>query len=385
GGKMIRFFFCILSLTVATIFANSNEEFIQSIKNNTYSMDMISDLNIRYQNKDGENFLSLAAYYGHEDLVKILIDKGLKLDFKETNGTTPLMNAAFSGYLNIVKLLATKGADINAKNIFLYTPLIKSVFKNNTDTVLFFLSKNVQVNHQDSQGNTALHYAVNYHQNPIIINELLKKSNLKLTNRNKLTAFQNAIKNNDVAVVQLFLEYDPSFLSQLTKFNDLDQLVYNLVANNRKDLLEPIFEKEGNPSAISYEGVPAIHVAISLGLCDMVTYLLEKKVSIEQESLFGDTPLTIAVYSEEFDIVNDLLQKRANINHVEKNGDTALHIAIRRKNKKITTLLLSQPNISLNIANIYGDTPFSIAKDSNDPALFMLVENSIKKNKEGKK
>ncbi|MGL4560851.1 MAG: ankyrin repeat domain-containing protein, partial [Brevinema sp.] len=91
-----------------------------------------------------------------------------------------------------------------------------------------------------------------------------------------------------------------------------------------------------------------------------------------------------AVYAEEFDIVDYLIKYGANINHREINGDTSLHIAIRRKNKEITKLLLSQPNIEWNIKNIYGETPLDIAKESNDPELFLIINNAVKKNIEDK-
>ncbi|MGL4393974.1 MAG: ankyrin repeat domain-containing protein [Brevinema sp.] len=382
---MLRIFIYFFSLIAVTTFAqsNANEEFIQAIKNNTYNLEMLSNINISYQNIDGENFLSLAAYYGREDLVRSLIEKGVKVDYKETNGTTPLMNAAFMGHLNIVELLSASGADLNKKNIYLYTPLIKAVLKNQTNVVAFLLSNDVKINHQDEMGNTALHYAVMYFPTKDSVEPLLTNANLKLKNVKKLTAFEQAIQDGHANIIQLFLEYDTNLITQFKNFKGHDQLIYNLVASDRRDLLDLAIKQGASLNVTNSEQVPALHVAISLGLRDMVDYILDQGLSIELTSPFGDSPLTMAVYSEEFDIVSDLINKGANINHSEKNGDTPILIAIRRKNKKITELLLAQENLNLDAKNIYEDDALSIAKDSNDPELYIMVDKAIQKYREG--
>ncbi|MGL4563537.1 MAG: ankyrin repeat domain-containing protein [Brevinema sp.] len=365
-------------------FADINEEFINAIKQSNYAPLLTTNFNIYYQNKDGDNFLSLAAYYGHEDLVRYLLSKGLSADFKETNGTTPLMNAAFKGHLNIVKLLASNGADLNAKNIYLYTPLIKSIYGNHTDTVFYLLSNNVNINHRDAMGNTALHYAVAYHQHPEILLELIKKSNLAISNKKKITAFDIAINNKETSTIELFLAHNSNLVTKLSNYSCLDQLVYNTTVSNNQPLLKSLLEIGGNVAAVNIDSIPMIHGSVSLGLKDMVIFLLNHGANIEQTSPYGDTPLTMAVYAEEFDIVEYLINYGANINHRETNGDTSLHIAVRRKNKEITKLLLSQPNIELNVKNIYGETPLDIAKESNDPELFLIINNAVKQNIEDK-
>ncbi|MGL4561924.1 MAG: ankyrin repeat domain-containing protein, partial [Brevinema sp.] len=211
---MQKILLVILFFTIHN-FADINEEFINSIRQSNYASFLTTNVNIYYQNQDGDNLLSLAAYYGHEDLVRYLLSKGLSADFKETNGTTPLMNAAFKGHLNIVKLLASNGADLNAKNIYLYTPLIKSVYCRHTDTIFYLLSNNVNINHRDAMGNTALHHAVAYQQHPEILKELIKKSNLAISNKKKFTAFDIAVNNKETSTIELFLAHNSNLVIKL--------------------------------------------------------------------------------------------------------------------------------------------------------------------------
>ncbi len=59
--------------------------------------------------------LHLAAIRGYEDIVKILIDNGAKIDMRNRMEETPLMYAAQKGHYNVAELLIQNGADINAK------------------------------------------------------------------------------------------------------------------------------------------------------------------------------------------------------------------------------------------------------------------------------
>lgn len=62
--------------------------------------------------------LHLAAHYGQEKIVWLLIDRGAELDIKSKNklGNTPLMAAVAGGNLAIVNMLLENGADADAED-----------------------------------------------------------------------------------------------------------------------------------------------------------------------------------------------------------------------------------------------------------------------------
>ncbi len=69
-----------------------------------------------------------AAYYGHEDIIDLLIEHGADINIKGKKGYTALHWAAIGiGNPGLVKLLISKGADVNATNDDGYTPLHTSV------------------------------------------------------------------------------------------------------------------------------------------------------------------------------------------------------------------------------------------------------------------
>lgn len=74
-----------------------------------------TQLNTQYEN--GITPLIWASMYGHLDLVKILIAKGVSLNLRSKyGGYTVLMVTSIKGHLRIVKFLISKGADLNIKN-----------------------------------------------------------------------------------------------------------------------------------------------------------------------------------------------------------------------------------------------------------------------------
>lgn len=60
---------------------------------------------------------------GHEEIAKILIQKGANVNLSDSNGWTPLFVAAASGHSKIVQLLIKSGADVNLKNNLGLAPL----------------------------------------------------------------------------------------------------------------------------------------------------------------------------------------------------------------------------------------------------------------------
>ncbi len=68
-------------------------------------------------NSDGWTPLHLAAYFGHAELAKGLLNRGAGIDARSTNAmkNTPLHAAAAGGRIELSKLLLENGADVNAQ------------------------------------------------------------------------------------------------------------------------------------------------------------------------------------------------------------------------------------------------------------------------------
>lgn len=74
-------------------------------------------INYHTTTPDSASPLGLASEKGHYEVVKLLIERGAKIDAVDRLEWTPLMSAAHGGHAEIVKLLLSKGADRSLKNV----------------------------------------------------------------------------------------------------------------------------------------------------------------------------------------------------------------------------------------------------------------------------
>jgi ankyrin repeat protein len=63
--------------------------------------------------------LHKAAYHGHIDIVRYLLDHKANINARTTNGITALIIACYNGCLDLIEILLTYGAriDIRTNNV----------------------------------------------------------------------------------------------------------------------------------------------------------------------------------------------------------------------------------------------------------------------------
>lgn len=61
--------------------------------------------------------LMAASYYGHEGIIKILVQNGGQVNDASKDGVTALMLAAYMGWKKVVEILVEHGADVNQKDL----------------------------------------------------------------------------------------------------------------------------------------------------------------------------------------------------------------------------------------------------------------------------
>lgn len=71
---------------------------------------------INSKNENSHSLLMLAAYNGHYDLSKFLIDSGADINSVDAAGNSILMGVVFKGRGHIFDLLVEAGVDLNYRN-----------------------------------------------------------------------------------------------------------------------------------------------------------------------------------------------------------------------------------------------------------------------------
>ena len=65
------------------------------------------------RNEKGDSLLMIAAYNGHPDVVKLLLEHGADAELANDRGQTPLAAAAFKGDIEVINILLDSGADVD--------------------------------------------------------------------------------------------------------------------------------------------------------------------------------------------------------------------------------------------------------------------------------
>jgi ankyrin repeat protein len=177
----------------------------------------ISDFTI-----EGLSLLHYAAFHNQIEMIDMLIDLGIFVDFKNndyideeniiTQAATPLIFAIKGGGEDAVKLLLSKGADINARYNSLsktsrtlsLTPLHTAAYKGNLNIVKTLIDEGIEINSLTKEGFTPLHAAA-WSGNKNIVKFLLSKGAIIFIKNNAgFTASEIALSKGNTEIVKVF-------------------------------------------------------------------------------------------------------------------------------------------------------------------------------------
>lgn len=114
--------------------------------------------------RDGWTPLHLAAFFGHAELAKTLIDRGAQVDARSTNPmkNTPLHAAAAGGKLQLLKVLLEHGANVNARQEGGWTVLHSAAQSGNREMVEVLLASGAEVHARADNRQSALDLALSH-------------------------------------------------------------------------------------------------------------------------------------------------------------------------------------------------------------------------------
>ncbi|KAI1899750.1 hypothetical protein AGOR_G00064970 [Albula goreensis] len=148
-------------LSAATI---SPSELRDAVKSGDYlavklALSSKEDYNLDQEDSSGMSLTMLAAAGGQDDILRLLIKKGVKVNGRQKNGTTALMHAAEKNFLSTVAILLEAGAYVNAQTLGGETALMKACKRGNVDVVRLLLEHGADCNILSKHQINALHFA----------------------------------------------------------------------------------------------------------------------------------------------------------------------------------------------------------------------------------
>ena len=369
-------------------------EIMQIINSNT-------DINLNYKFENENYFIEYVIQSKNIELIKIILNKNISLDFTDSNGNTILYNLIkFNNdtSLEILKiLLDTQNRfginlidklDIYDRNCFYYCVLF-----NNTDAfdILFKFNKNlISEFYKDKEGNNLLLYSLKIN-NPsicIYILNILLKNNIKLNsdemiNNNGENLLHLGIISQSIDIINILLNnYDLINFNQKTVddgYTPLHLMLYhiNQYPSTSQDKLFDIIKlltKHTNLFIYDNFGNNILHHSIKEMKLDILEYFLDKMDLNNNLSFFdftnieGFTPLHLLIWKLPIPIPTDkkflkiikILINNINLNIQNMKGDTSIHVLLKRNMFIEFSDLLENKEINLFIQNKKTITPFDL-------------------------
>ncbi|OBT62104.1 hypothetical protein VE03_09005 [Pseudogymnoascus sp. 23342-1-I1] len=315
----------------------------------------------------GATPLSLAAAYGHEEVVKLLLTtSGVDIDIKDTDGYTPLSMAATNGHGGMVKLLlATASIDINSRNMYGETPLLMAAMNGHKGVVkLLLATAGVDINSRSIYGGETplLMAALRGHEE--VVKLLLATASVDVDSKsnNGRTPLSMAASGGHEEVVKLLVA---TAGVDVNSKDDEDETPLSVAASNGNKnvvrLLLAIADVDPDPKDI--DGETPLWVAAQYGHRDVVELLLARAdVGVDSKNPNGETPLWTAAHNGNDEVVK-LLLATGDVGVDSKNldGETPLWTAAQFGCKEVVKLLLATGDVDVNSKNLKGNTPLSMA------------------------
>jgi ankyrin repeat protein len=298
----------------------------------------------------GKRPLQLAASYGQEEAVKVLL-QALEKGPHPTIGRQmqdALMSAVIAKHENIVQVLLEHGVDVNFRDINnRQSPLSWAAERGYDHFVNVLLEKGADPNFSFMLEETALSRAVERSHETIV------RRLIPMTERFHLTrALFVAVKGQDEGMVELLLEQgaSPDFVPGdfrnweaqhthprvgcsfgMDEF-DIPHLIPPLVTavrgGNRR-IVQLLLDRGADAKIRFYPGdfgaimrPTLLEFAVEYGHREVVELLLRRGADPNPVNAFGETPLFYAILKKYEAIIRLLLDHGANIDHTDKYGGT---------------------------------------------------------------
>ncbi|CAF0957106.1 unnamed protein product [Rotaria sordida] len=177
-------------------------------------------------NSSHENRLNLACKEKNGlEKIKQYIIEGDNINILDCHGWTPLHNAAYYGHIDIVRYLLDHKANINARTNNGITALINACYNKYFDIIEILLIYGAQIDIRTNNGYTAIDYLIDYNKN------------ISLDDHRKLNCFKEQLlatirKNEPIYCIQQIIRNDFDNKQTLDKEKN-SQSYYKTIRTNR--------------------------------------------------------------------------------------------------------------------------------------------------------
>jgi ankyrin repeat protein len=327
---------------------------------------------INYRNPLANNctLLHTAAQYNRPEFMIYLLDGGhSSVEDVDDFGATPLFYACAHPSNNALKILLERGARVNIQDHFGNTPLLTVMKHSRLAEAELLLNNGADIHMKSFQGDTALHYCASIGSVTRLRWLLDHNASLFRTNAQRETPLFNATCSS--ATFTTCIEYLSNNRSELVRAlqqkNESGKTVIHKIAELSKGLQSAmllciVVNGVCKAFATSVPGGTEVPLARkrSTSMINRILKTLPKDQQPENLDKERDTVL------------------RQLLNSQDSRGDTPLHRALLCCNDFFVQFLISCTEVDMGIQNKDGDTPIHVAvrKDRREIAELLLQSAS---------
>lgn len=230
-------------------------------------------------------------------------------------------------------------------NYFLFSgpneDLITGIEKSNIKEVKSALDKGADINTIDSNGNTALIFAVKEEKSIELISFLIEKgAKVNMTDEESWTPLFYAVEQSNFDLVKLLINNGADI-----KLKNIDKRNALMIASKKGSLevVKYLLDKGANCNEVDKKGINSLMIALSYNNIEVIKFLINITDNINKKSKDGKNGLMIAVRNNNFELVKLLINKGAEINSKdssEYSGQSLLMMASSEGNLEICKLLI---------------------------------------------
>ena len=360
-----------------------------------------SDLNLNFQNKDGNSAIKILASYGSAptksyEYIKKLHAKGANLNLEAIDGSTALMEAVIAQHLEPIKYLLKNGVDVQIVNKKGNSALDLAKTNKVSDEIIKLLEHALEKAFMADKDLFSLVYTfkdATPDQVKKWINSGIDKNSI-IDDEDNTSLLMHYIKQGNIPVAEALIDAGVKLTTVDNNGNTpllLAALLRDKATANK--LVTLMFKKDVNLNAQNDMGYSALMYAAEAKNEDLVVALINNKASITLVSKSGKTAkefaksakiskTTIALFEtmeeDEFITTSNLdgllskhktltlaqlqqiAEKGFNLNAVTKDGLTLLKIFTETNNLEAVKFLVNQ-DIDIDVQDRDGNTPLILS------------------------
>jgi ankyrin repeat protein len=284
--------------------------------------------------------LSAAAYYGHREIVDLLLGQGADINKKDDEaGTTPLMGAIVGGEPEIADSLVQRGADVNLRTKDGFSALGCAVGIEHPGLVSLLIEHGADINAKTSSGQTPLIAASRIGATEIA--QLLTAAgadvNVQMSDGKNALMLAIDAKSPDTARILLDKNADVNL-----KSGEGWTALMVAVLRGESEIVDALIKKGADMNAgVNSSGMPPLIMAVAQGKSEIAKILIEAGADVNLKIKNGGTALMGAADAGQAEIVKLLIEKGADINARTAKNQTALTLAKKKKHPDIVRMLMA--------------------------------------------